>query len=92
MPGAQIQAKWNSWSERDFGLSIQALQQYDPEPEITASIKLKGKLPLEALKQIAAIGREFDLEPVVTVTGTWPKDDTGQMHQLCLFGPGTKHD
>ena len=85
MANQEISVRWNSSDVGGYEVSLNVLRQYDPAPEITAALSVKGMLPLEAMDQIVAIAAEHGAEIGLRLRASWPKGN--EMAQLRLFPP-----
>ena len=81
----QVSIKWDSGMERNYGASVDALREYTPQPDLSASIRLKGSVDESVVEAIAELADTHSLEIHVTLTATWPKE--AEHLQLRLFGP-----
>ena len=46
----------------NYDASVEALRGYSPTPDIKASVRLKGAIPEEILKEIVEFAYEHDIE------------------------------
>lgn len=79
----QIQIRWNSGSDEDYEASMEALRAYSPAPDIAASVRMKGTMSQQAVRDIVDLAGMFGLELQVTLTASWLDED--EVHQLRLF-------
>ena len=79
----QIQIRWNSGADEDYEASMEALRGYSPAPDISAAIRLKGKMSQQAVRDLVEVAGQFGLEVQVTLTASWLDED--EVHQLRLF-------
>ena len=63
--------KWNSGGGDSYEATIAALRLYDPAPQITAGLKIKGRISPDAIAQIVAVIAEHGAEIEVSLKAEW---------------------
>lgn len=79
-----ISIKWNSGGGEGYEASVAALRVYDPAPQITAGVRIKGRVSPDAIAQIVALVAECGAEIEVSLKAEW---DTAGNKQMRLFPP-----
>ena len=51
----QVSIKWDSGMEHNYGASVDALREYTPPPDLSASIRLKGSVDETVVEAIAEL-------------------------------------
>lgn len=78
-----ITVKWDSGQTRNFAASTAALNTYDPPPDISGKIAIKGEMTLKALDDIVHRAEKHGLEVELTLVGKWADEE--ERAQLRLF-------
>ena len=88
MAKPQISIRWSSELGHDYQASVAALEQYDPRPELKASLGVKGYIPSDIMTRIVNFIQDVASEEVnitVSLTGTW--DEEFGPRQMRLWDP-----